>query len=352
MTTVGFDALIYAWPPGGIATYQTGLMQGLRATGEVEVKFAGGVSAVETGLPGLKVSNSGRRVLFARNMMKAAGLKSDVHHLTAFWRPPLLRARRMVLTVHDMIPERLGRDYPEIAGVHYGKVRLAAQADAVICPSEAARQDVLELLKLPEDRVFAVPHGAPETVAAATGTRFEAEAGRYVLIVGRRGHYKNFLGVLPALGPVLVRHGLKLICVGGGAFTAEERAALVAAGLSDRAEQQSLSVAALAAACAHALCLVAPSRAEGFGLPLLEAMAYGAPVLASDIPVQREVGGDAVLWWDVQRPDSLAAALERLIAETDLRGTLQTAGRARAALYTWERTARLTAEIYRRAAAG
>jgi glycosyltransferase involved in cell wall biosynthesis len=350
MTTIGFDALIYAWPPGGIATYQTGLMQGLRAAGEVTPVFAGGVTADASfaGVPGLRRSRMAQRhALFARNMARAVGLKSDIHHLTAFWRPPGLRARRMVLTVHDMIPERLGFAYAGIKGAHYGKAKLAARADAVICPGESVRRDVIELLRLPEDRVFAVPHGRPAAIAPAEGTGFEAESEGYVLIVGRRGHYKNFLGVIAALGPALAASGLMLVCTGGEPFSPEETLALAQAGLAGRATQRSLSPEELAAAYTHALCVIAPAKAEGFGFPVLEAMSFGAPVLASGIAAQREVAGEAALWCDPEMPESWAEGLQRMIADGALRDRLRAAGLARAQDFSWEKAARQTAAVYR-----
>jgi len=349
-TTIGFDALIYAWPPGGIATYQTGLMAGLRAQGDVEIAFAGGYAGDPSfgEVPGLTRSAIRQRhALFALNMARSARLSSDIHHLTAFWRPPGLRAKRVVLTIHDMIPERLGEDYPGVRHTHYDKASLAAQADAVVCPAESVRADVIELLKLPPDRVFTVPHGRPDKIAPAPGSTFESEAGGFVLIVGRRGHYKNFLGVLPGLAPALRRTGLSLVCAGGGPFTAEERAALNATGIAGAAAQLALSPAELAAAYTNAFCVLAPSKAEGFGLPLLEAMTYGAPVIAADIAVKRETGGDAVLWCDPAEPEAWGEALQRLADDPALRARLSAAGPVQAEAFSWAKAARATADIYR-----
>ena len=349
-TSVGFDALIYAWPPGGIATYQTRLMDALRAVEGVSVAFSGGFTGDPTfaevaGLTRSPVRQ--RHALFALNLARSAGLKSHIHHLTAFWRPPALRAKRLVLTVHDMIPERLGDAYPGVRHTHYDKASLASAADAIICPAESVREDVIELLGLPEDRVFTVPHGRPPLIQPEAGTPFEAESGGYVLKVGRRSHYKNFLDVLPNLAPVLRRTGLSLVCAGGGPFTVEERAALTALGIAGSTAQMALSPGELAAAYANAFCVVAPSKAEGFGLPLLEAMTYGAPVIAADIAVKRETAADAVLWCDPEEPEAWGAALQRLADDPALRARLSSAGPQRAASFSWERAAQATAEIYR-----
>lgn len=344
--SVGFDGLIYGWPPGGIATYQTHLMEALCDEPDIAVAFSGGYGE---GPPGVTRRFLGRRKLaFAANMARAAFWKSDIHHLTAFWRPPFLNARHTVLTVHDMIPERWGARFPAIAGAHYDKAKLAARADAVVVPSEAVRRDVLEQLKLSDDRVVVTPEAAAPSRVVAGGW-FARNADRYVLIVGRRGHYKNVIPMLPAIGRALSADGsLMLVLAGGGGLTAAERTALEAAGLGGRTAQTQVSDDELMAAYAHAICLIAPSLAEGFGLPVVEAMQYGAPVVASDIPAHRETAGGAALWFDAENADALDPLLARLIGDAALRDSLREAGRARAARYSWRATAAATAEIYRR----
>lgn len=344
--SIGFDALIYGWPPGGIATYQTQLMAALADEPGIQVAFAGGYGE---GPPGVKRRFlTQRKTAFAANLTRAAFWKSDVHHLTAFWTPPFLHARARVVTIYDMIPERWGGRFPAIAGSHHGKAKMAARADAVIAISETTRRDAIELLKLPEDRVVMTPLAAPPLRGMAPGGWFAKNAGRYVLIVGRRGHYKNVTPMLGAIGRALRADGsLMLVLAGGGATTAEERAALEAAGLGGRTAQTQLSADELQAAYAHAICLVAPSLAEGFGLTLLEAMQAGAPVIASDIAAHRETAGAAALWFDPAQPEALEAALARLIGDEALRDSLRVAGHARAAGYSWRATAAATAAVYR-----
>ncbi len=345
---VGFDALIYGWPWGGIATYQSELMAALADEPGIEVAFSGGYGDGPAGVTRRFLGR--RRMAFAANMARAAFRRSDVHHLTAFWSPPMLRTKAIVLTIHDMIPERLGARFPAIAGAHYAKRKLAARAAMIVCPTEAVRQDALEILKLPGSRVVVTPEAAAP-LRSVPGGWFAKNAGRYVLIVGRRGHYKNVAPMLPAIGRALAVDGaLMLVLAGGGALTAGERAALEAAGLAARTAQTALSDDELIAAYAHALCLVSPSLAEGFGLPVMEAMQYGAPAIISDIPAHREVAADAALYFDAERPEALEAALTALIDDADLQARLRAAGRARAGLYSWAKTAAATTEAYRAAA--
>jgi glycosyltransferase involved in cell wall biosynthesis len=95
--------------------------------------------------------------------------------------------------------------------------------------------------------------------------------------------------------------------------------------------------------------LVYPSLYEGFGLPVIEAMACGTQVLTSDVSALPETAGDAALLVDPHAPEGIAAGMERLLTDTPLRERLRLAGRARAARFSWDETARLTAEVLRRA---
>ncbi|HEX4725041.1 MAG TPA: glycosyltransferase family 1 protein, partial [Pseudonocardiaceae bacterium] len=107
----------------------------------------------------------------------------------------------------------------------------------------------------------------------------------------------------------------------------------------------------LAARYDHASAYVFPTLFEGFGLPVLEAMARGCPVLGSDIPVLHEVGGDDMSYFDPLDPAAIAVAVRKLVNDPDARSALAVAGRKRAATFSWQKTADATATIYRQLAA-
>jgi len=270
----------------------------------------------------------------------------DLFHPTYFdpYFLPLLQGRPFVLTIHDMTHELFPETLVDTAVVQRRKQLLAPLAAHVITVSENTKADAVRLLGLNPGRVTAIAHGnnlRPGRVAAETS----ALRG-YWLYVGSRHGYKDFAVVVKALGlRQAAQRGESLLLVGGGAVTPSERALLDAHGLKDAWRQISCSDAQLAGYYSHALGLVYPSRYEGFGLPLLEAMAWGCPVVAANASSLPEVGGEAALYFEPGSHDQLAARLGEL-DDPERRDTLVEAGREREAHYTWEKTVQATIQVY------
>jgi len=250
--------------------------------------------------------------------------------------PPRWRGS-MVVTVHDLSFERTAtamgrRDRAIFKVVVPWSVRRARQ---VIAVSERTKRDLIELYHVPEQRITVTPHGIDPAFVPSHAD--EDGAHDYLLFVGAIQERKNPLAALEAAEAV----GLPLVVAGperepGLARELERRGADLR-GYVEKDE--------LAALYRGAAVLVLPSRYEGFGLPVLEAMACGTPVVANPDPALKEVAGDAALYAE---PGDLAEAISRAIAE---RGRLVAAGFARAATFSWDETARLTLEAYRKALA-
>ena len=256
----------------------------------------------------------------------------------------------MVVTVHDLSFERTAtamgrRDRAIFKVVVPWSVRRARQ---VIAVSERTKRDLIELYHVPEERITVTPHGidpafgpsrsaAEQSPAARTEGVGEDGAHDYLLFVGAIQERKNPLAALEAAEAV----GLPLVVAG------PEREPALARELERRGADLRGYVEKdeLAALYRGAAVLVLPSRYEGFGLPVLEAMACGTPVVANPDPALKEVAGDAALYAE---PGGLAEAIRRAIAE---RARLVAAGFARAAGFSWDETARLTLEAYRKALA-
>lgn len=246
---------------------------------------------------------------------------------------PFLTPGLALTTVHDLAFERVPKAYGRRQRAYLQLTTRWAlrRCPVVLAVSEATRRDLVELYGADPARVRVV---YPGLAAPGPQARLGALPARYVLHVGRVEAKKNQLAALAAVERI---PGLQLVCAGAVSDPAladrlrSGGRALVLGPVSD-AEREALYAGAEA--------LVFPSLYEGFGLPVLEAMARGLPVVtvrASSLP---ETAGDAALYADgPDDVDGLAAALEGLLGDSSLRARLVRAGRARAAEFTWERTA-------------
>lgn len=264
----------------------------------------------------------------------------DVFHATNFVLPPLRRARGVV-TIHDLAFLRL-TDTVTAASARYRDLvpRSLRRAAAVITPSEAVAEQVREAYA-PTAPVVAIPHGVDPAWSTAQPL---ADPLRKAL--GLPSTYLLFVGTLEPrkdVATLLAAHRLlpdapPLVLVGPPGWGAQvDVTGCVTPGYLEQDVLQQVVAGAAA--------LVLPSRDEGFGLPLLEALAAGTPVVASDLPVLREVGGDAVAYAAVGDAESFAAAIAAVLADPGD----QAVRRDRAAPFTWERTAELTRSVYRQA---
>jgi glycosyltransferase involved in cell wall biosynthesis len=222
----------------------------------------------------------------------------------------------------------------------------------VICISENTRRDLLERIPIAPE-VVSVVHLAAAPVPVAR-TMHPAVDGPYLLYVGPRSTYKNFEALLRAVaGAPALRGGVRIVAFGGGPLSTGERMLARDLGLMDGAVVQiSGNDLVLDAAYRFAAAFVYPSRYEGFGIPPLEAMARGCPVVCAANSSLPEVVGDAAELCDADDPESIAAAIERVIGSRTHADELRARGLSRNALFTWDRCARSTYEVYRSATGG
>jgi len=249
---------------------------------------------------------------------------------------------RLAVTVYDMIHER----YPEQFGprdvIPSSKRPWCEAADIVFAISETTRADLLERYALPPDKVVATPLGV--TVVEPRPGEVPFADSPWALYVGDRTKpYKNWRAALHAIAAS--GSDWRLACF-GPAPNVDDQRAVDAAGLSDRVRFVGGDDRDLARMYRSASALVYPSFYEGFGLPPLEAMAHGCPVVAARAGAMPEVLGDAALFFDPDDVDDLTTALSRVL-DDDRRAALQTAGRSRAGAYTWDRTVAATLDGYR-----
>lgn len=276
---------------------------------------------------------------------------------------PLLHPRRSVVTVHDLgfrlFPEAhktLDRAYLDWS------TRFNARSAAhVLVDSQATRDDLIRFTGVSADKLSVVHLGRDESLAPVEDPQRLAEVQRrlgisqpgqeladYILYVGTLQPRKNLVRLVEAFAAVRQQHpALRLVLAGRRGWLAEPIFQRVAAlGLQDAVCFPGyVADADLPALLSGARCFAFPSLYEGFGFPVLEAQACGAPVLAASTSSLPEVAGDGALLVDPLDPDAMAAGLLRLMGEPALRAELAAAGRANLPRFSWQRCAAETLAV-------
>lgn len=361
---VDAGALADARSTAGIGRYTRGLLRALGELAEDRIELV----VAQPHRPPLRESRP-LRFLHAQPglLVAAARRRPDVVHGLGGDPCMGVPASRRVVTLHDVVPwaqssrcasSAVGRAYFAVQAV---RIRRCA---AVITPSAAVAGEASELLGIDPARVTIVPEGvdAVFTPPAAsepspdTGLETRGDTIGDVLWVGslRSRDPRKALDVLvAALADARGRQPpLRLVLVGSTGAEAERVLALARGVGVDVLLCGYVSDAELAALFRRALVAVVPSLHEGFGLPALEAMACGAPLVAASAGNLPDLVGDAGLLVPPGDPRALADALARVCEDDGLRRRLAAAGPARAAAFTWERTAAATLAVYERVAGG
>ncbi len=292
-------------------------------------------------------------------------LRIDVFHSTNYMIPLAAFPRgkpgrlRCVVTIHDLIPMIFPHATPNALKTRLFPIykrlmmEVGLRADRIITVSEASRQDVLRHLQIAPSRhssVSVIYNGVSESFQPAKTDTIPRSPEKIILYVGRRDPYKNLVNLLDAFAlarkqcPVPLR--LKLIGPADPRYPqAEEKIRQLDIGYCvDQVGYQSLKE--LVHAYQTASLTVLPSRYEGFGFPVVESMACGTPVVCSDIPVLREVAGDAALYAAPDDIPAMSAALCRAATDGGLRTELARKGLARSALFSWKENAIRTVQLY------
>ncbi|HYM15192.1 MAG TPA: glycosyltransferase family 1 protein [Dehalococcoidia bacterium] len=371
---IAIDATSVPPRPAGAGVYAIQLVTAMAARDRRDgyALFARGrwADGVAAGKPNWRVERVGASSRPARLAWEQARLPGvlhrlgiDVLHSTHHTLPVRGVRCKRVVTVHDLTFLRMPQRYPAARRLYMQVLtRLAAHvADKIIVPSLAVRGDVTRLLGVPAARIAVVYEAAGAGYAPLDRASAEAVARRYgivspyVLSVGSLEPGKNRARLFRALRR-LVDDGidLRLAVVGQRAWSYESDLALldelrlrdrvVVAGYVPQDDLPALYNAATAFAF--------PSLYEGFGLPLIEAMACGVPALTSNVSATAEVAGDAAVLVDPRSTDEIYGGLRRLLTDAALRVELSRRGRERAAGFSWRRAADETHSVYARALSG
>ncbi len=365
---IGFDISPVIEKRTGVGNYCYYLLKHLVALGEAEyVGFASGTARIALGPLAASVSQVHAplptRALYG--LWNVLGFPAvdrllggvDVYHATNFYLPPVRQART-ALTIHDLafmaLPETCS---PKIVGPFSRSIRrFAHRADAILVYSEATRRDVVRFLEAPADKIaiapMAVDEGfipmdrdeAVEWVAAHYGIRQP-----FLLFVSTLEPRKNVPGLLRAFAKVKNQLPHSLVLIGSVGWNADDIFETIAAlRIEDRVIRPGfVPHMKLPAFYCAADAFVFPTLYEGFGLPLLEALACGCPVVTADNSSVPEVTGGAALMSAAEDEDAVAANIVRIVSDSALREDLVHRGRAHAQQYSWRACAEKTFAVYR-----
>lgn len=246
---------------------------------------------------------------------------------------------RRAVTVHDMICERFPGEVQGANAQARRKRQAVEHADLIFCVSETTRADAVDIWGISSDRMVVTPLASSLPIYPRS-----RPSKPFILYVGHRAGYKNFALLLQAYqSSARLRSDFALICFGGPRFGDTEKQAALQAG---DVHHVAGSDAVLADLYARASVLVCTSRYEGFGLPLLEAMSAGCPVVAVRSGSTPEVGGTAAHYVEGVDSAELARTLETLLYDESALMDLSERGLARSHSFSWDRTAALTVRAY------
>jgi glycosyltransferase involved in cell wall biosynthesis len=258
---------------------------------------------------------------------------------------PLWSGCRSVVMVHDLIPLRFPkRRSPLSAYFRWVVPQVVAQATHIVCNSESTARDVHQFFGVPAAKLSPIPLAYD----AAQFRPLGLPRKNYLLYLGRPDPYKNLDRLLQAFAQVQAKLDCELWICGSQdpRYTPALGRQIRELNLEARVKLiDYVPYGELPRLIGEAIGLVFPSLWEGFGLPVLEAMACGTPVITSNLSSLPEVTGDAALLVDPYRVEALASAMVALVTEPGLQGELQAASLARAEQFSWQKTGRATAEI-------
>jgi len=254
-----------------------------------------------------------------------------------------------VLTVYDMIHELFPQYFlDDVSKVSVNKKILLEKATKIIAVSNNTKKDILNVYPhIDESKIEVIYHGS--SICVNNNVVVDLPEN-YILFVGVRDYYKNFIFLVEAIHELLMfDSSLKLICAGGGDFKDEEIKFLKTMNLQEKVLQRDFDEKQLGMFYKNAKCFIFPSMYEGFGIPVLESMACGCPIVLSNSSSFPEVAGDAGIYFDVTSKEDLVSKVRLVLNDDDFRNEYVLRGLNQAKRFTWDIAASQCAELYKKA---
>ena len=364
---IAFDQQVFLLQKyGGISRYICSLAQELMLLPEVRAKiiaplhFNGNLS--QLGKSDLLWGRHAPSI--PKTFRLVSGLSTNIAHMaTMCFRPDIVhetyfsqidfkpRGAKRVVTVYDMIHEKFAESMLQSHVTTDAKRVATTRADHVLCISHSTQRDLIDLFGIAPEKTSVV-HLASDQLIVSEHARQAVVAitqHPYLLYVGSRGGYKNFSGLLQAYASSnYLQANFNIVSFGGGILSGEEQNLIERLGIKNQCViQVGGDDSVLAALYEKAAAFVYPSLYEGFGIPPLEAMSLGCPVILSNTSSLPEVVGDAGEYFDPADIESIRTKIEAVLQSPSKQAELVAAGYLRNGLFSWKRCAQETHAIYR-----
>lgn len=261
----------------------------------------------------------------------------------------IIKDKPFVLTVYDMIHELFPQYFTEDPwNVTVNKKILLEKATKIIAVSKNTKKDIIKVYPhIDESKIEVIYHGNSIQVNENVAVDLP---DNYILFVGSRDNYKNFYFLVEAIKELLIQDStLKLICAGGGKFKEEEIEFIENRGLQGQIEQRFFEEDQLGLFYKNARCFVFPSMYEGFGIPVLESMACGCPIVLSNASSFPEVAGDAGIYFDIDSKEDLRNKINKVLKEENYRDSHIQKGFEQVKNFNWDTASLQCLALYKKA---
>ena len=267
--------------------------------------------------------------------------KPDIVH-TTYYNHNINTKKPIVLTVYDLIHEQISRDKNKPL---LPKKKAIEKANHIICISEKTRSDLIDFYNYPIKQTSVIYLGSDHLKnIEPNNVDLKLDDKKYILFIGSKEKYKNFNFLVDSLSKIK-NQNLMLVCFGGKEINIDKNSKNL---FNFEIKQIFGNDSLLKKLLKNALCVVNPSKYEGFSLPNLEAMAIGCPLICSDIPVFREICKDSVIYFDLKDSSTLTDCINKILNDEVFKAQLIQKGKERASMFLWDKCSNQTMEIYKK----
>jgi glycosyltransferase involved in cell wall biosynthesis len=273
------------------------------------------------------------------------GSNPDIYHTTYYKYLASSYKGKRIMTVLDMMHELMPTAFSKFDKSAEWKKEAVKKVDGIVSISHATKKDLMRIYNVPEEKIKVI-HLANSMNTDVKTERIVKED--YLLYVGGRWIYKNFRLLLDVFASTpYLKNNFKVVAYGGGKFSAEELEYMDKLGIKDKVIFDTGPDEKLANYYKYASVFVYPSKYEGFGVPLLEAMYMDCPIVASNISSIPEIGGPACLYFNPDSPDDLKEKLEMILTKEDVRNDLLNKAKKWRKNFSWQKTTDETYDYYK-----